>query len=468
MRSLRQRFATQVERLGRYTPGKLRYTGQMWRSLSAVFSSAFLLLSPLAAHAQPDARASFAAAFQETLQRPTDAPTLLKYARLAVQIGDLEAAVSAYERLLMIDGEQPRIRYELGVLYYRLRSYEAARAYFATARDSPKAAPDLKAGAAEYLAEIDRTIGKSRFYGDLLFGLRYSNNANDANAGAVSFYGASVLPNPSFSQRPDVAAIGAARLRHRYDLGTQDSGTLETDLDIYSARQFQVTEANTLLFDMTIGPRTQPFEGAFREVTLKPFLAGRYISVHDQPTYWSWGAGVEATAKPRDWLKTTLVVQGRRRDFIDNADAPTNARSSGNDALAGLKVEAELAADVRLTLGIAATRYIASIPSESYRELGFGGSLDIGFTDPLGLNGRKWHLTGSAGGAVAGYDAPDPTVDPLVARTQADLTFGLLLAVPLDDRFTLVGQTSYFQRTAPFGNYAFQAFNSLLGVSWRF
>src|SRR6478672_11635111 len=111
----------------------------MWRLLSV----SCLLLLPLVAQAQQtDARAAFAAAFQ---------PTLLRYARLAVQVGDLEAAVSAYERFLMIDADQPRVRYELGVLYYRLRSYEAARAYFESARTSSRAGADVQAGAGEYL-----------------------------------------------------------------------------------------------------------------------------------------------------------------------------------------------------------------------------------------------------------------------------------------------------------------------------
>ena len=428
-----------------------------------------LLLLPQVAEAQPaDARAAFAAAFQETLQKPTDAPTLLKYARLAVQVGDLEAAVSAYERFLMIDADQPRVRYELGVLYSRLRSYEAARAYFEMARASPKAAQDVRAGAGEYIAEIERLVGKSRFGGDVLVGLRFSDNANNANSGALRFFGSTVLPNPAFSQRADTAAIAAAQLRHRYDFGRQDNGTLETDLLAYGSRQFQVSEANTLLFDLTTGPRSQPFEGSFRDVTLKPFVTGRYVSVHDQPTYWSWGAGGEVSALLRDWLKLSTVVLGRRREFIDNADAPSNSRSSGNDAAVALQLQAELAPDLLLVLGVNATRYIAAIPSESYRELAFGGSLTMRFTDPLGLNGRKWYLTGSAGGAVAGYDAADPTIDPAVTRSQADLNLGLLLSVPIDERFSLVGQTNYFQRTAPLSNYAFQAFNGLVGVSWRF
>jgi len=442
----------------------------MWRCLfrAAAYVCLPLLVSVSAQAQRAGDTEAFRQAFQETLQKPTDAPTLLRYARLAVEVGDLEAAVSAYERFLMIDGDQPRVRYELGVLYYRLRSYEAARSYFETARVSPKAGADVKAGAGEYIAEIDSMTGKSRFSGDVLVGLRYSDNANNANAGALRFFGSNVVPNPAFSQRADWAAVTAAQLHHRYDFGRQDSGTLETDLSVYSSRQFQVSEANTLLFDLTTGPRSQPFEGTFRDVTLKPFVTGRYISVHDQPTYWSWGAGTEATAQVRDWLKASVVVLGRHREFIDNADAPSNSRSSGTDAATGFQLQAEISSDILLTLGLGFTRYLAAVPSESYTELAYGGSLSFRFSDPIGLNGRKWYLTANAGGAVAGYDAADPTIDPAVTRQQADLNLGLLLSVPLDERFTLVGQTTYFQRTAPISNYAFQAFNALLGVSWRF
>src|SRR6476620_5980861 len=170
----------------------------MWRTFCrAAIPACVMFCSTLAEAQQPaDKRTEFDAVFQETLQKPTDAPTLLRYARLAVEVGDLEAAVSAYERFLMIDGDQPRVRYELGVLYYRLRSYAAARAYFESARTSSRAGADVQAGAGEYLAEIDRMTGKSRFSGDVLVGLRYSDNANNANSGALRFFDANVLPNP--------------------------------------------------------------------------------------------------------------------------------------------------------------------------------------------------------------------------------------------------------------------------------
>ena len=243
---------------------------------------------------------------------------------------------------------------------------------------------------------------------------------------------------------------------------------METDLGIYASRQFQVSEANTLLFDLTTGPRSQPFEGAFRDVTLKPFITGRYVSVHDQPTYWSWGAGMEATAQLRDWLKLSTVVLGRRRDFIDNADAPTNSRSSGNDAAVAMQLQAEVAPDV---LRDARHQRHALHRFRLLRELSRARLRRLA-DHPLHRPGRaerpqmvpdrqrRRRLRGLRRGRSDDRSA--------VTRSQADLNLGLLLSVPIDDRFSLVGQTTYFQRSSSIGNYAFQAFNGLLGVSWRF
>jgi len=85
------------------------------------------------------------------MQRPDDPEVLAKFAQLAVQIGDIEGAISALERMLLIDGEQPEVKLELGVLYYRLGSTEAARTYLEEARTSPLASPETKQRASTYL-----------------------------------------------------------------------------------------------------------------------------------------------------------------------------------------------------------------------------------------------------------------------------------------------------------------------------
>jgi len=109
--------------------------------------------APAAAPVSAESRAAYDEAFQATLSDPGNLPKLLRFAELAVQIGDLEGAISALERLLLIDGDQPEVKLELGVLYFRLGSNEIARAYLTAARDTASASPDIKARANTFLRE---------------------------------------------------------------------------------------------------------------------------------------------------------------------------------------------------------------------------------------------------------------------------------------------------------------------------
>src|SRR5258708_308634 len=96
-------------------------------------------------------RAAYDQAFQLSMQNPSDPPTLAKFAELAIQVGDIEGAISALERLLLIDGEQADVKLELGVLYYRLGSLEAARMYLESARASKQASAEVKERADTFL-----------------------------------------------------------------------------------------------------------------------------------------------------------------------------------------------------------------------------------------------------------------------------------------------------------------------------
>lgn len=101
-------------------------------------------------------RALYDAAFQETLRKPADPVTLVGFAEIAIKVGDLEGAISALDRLLLIDGDQPDVKLELGVLYFRLGSFEAARSYLEEVRASARASAAAKERAAAYIKEIKR------------------------------------------------------------------------------------------------------------------------------------------------------------------------------------------------------------------------------------------------------------------------------------------------------------------------
>lgn len=414
-------------------------------------------------------RAAYEAAFQETLRNPGDPTTLLRYADLAVQVGDLEAAISALERLLLIDGDQPKVKLELGVLYYRLGSYEAARTYLEGARGSGRATAETRARAEEYLREVDSKVSRSQFSGDVMVGLGYSSNANSGPGNAALAFGATAVTNPNISQRPDFNVIGAATLRHRYDLNRQDNGALESELQFYTSRQFQVTEANVVYLDFTTGPRTSPFEtGFFDDMTWRPFLTGRYVNVQDATSYWAWGAGVEFGAPLGPQIFGTLSTFGRRREFVNSVNAPTNNQSSGNEGVVSAEFRVELTDYMTMTLAGAYTRFVAVTPAQSYGEIVLGGAMEVRFTDPLSINGRNWSVTANLGIAAAAYDQIDPTVSTTTIRSQNDVNLGLILAIPLDDRISLVGQANYFHRSASLSTYAYDAFSTMMGIGWRF
>ena len=72
-------------------------------------------------------RAEYDALFQQLFQDPGNLDLTFRFAEVAVQVGNFEAAISALERMLLYNPNLPRVRLELGVgvLYYRLGSYSA-------------------------------------------------------------------------------------------------------------------------------------------------------------------------------------------------------------------------------------------------------------------------------------------------------------------------------------------------------
>ncbi len=421
-----------------------------------------------AAVAQAPDDATYKAAFEETLRKPGDPATLLRYAELSIKVGNLEGAISALERLLLIEADQPRVKLELGVLYYRLGSYEAARGYLESARSSAQTTPEIKARADQMLAEVDEKTAKSQFSGEVLFAMRYSNNANSGPGGSIRSAGVTTVATPAVSGRSDFSALTASAIRHRYDLGRQDAGEFESDLSLFASRQFQISEANVMLADFTTGPRTKPFDGWADDVSLKPFFTGRYLAVHDLTTYWAWGSGLEATSPLGPSSQVALTILSRRREFVNNADVPTNTNSSGTEFVPSLEFRSDLTPALSMSFSTSMTRYIAAVGSETYTEFGVSAALSWRFRDPLGINGRTWLASVNAGVARATYDEPDTAVDANVVRRQNDVNFGLILGIPLDDTLTLVAQGTYVRRDASISNYTYDAITALTGVSWRF
>src|SRR4029079_3686926 len=223
------------------------------RHVLAVVVLATAWTLPLQVHAQaapanagsPELQRQYKAAFDAMLADPGNLDKTFKFAQLAIQMNDLEGAVGALERMLIINPNLPRVRLELGVLYYRLGSFEAARNYLQTALASPGLPPEVRGRAEQVLAEIDKQRNPSRFSGSFLAGMRYQTNANAApGTGTVRVGGIDSQLGPSGTATADWNVFGVAALAHLYDLGTQEGDVIDSRMVLYGSRQFKASEVN--------------------------------------------------------------------------------------------------------------------------------------------------------------------------------------------------------------------------------
>ena len=116
------------------------------------------LASPAAADDAPLDRAALQAKkealFAQMLKEPANLDVTFAYADVSAQLGDNEAAVAALERMLLFNPNLPRVDLELGVLYFRMGSFEAAQSYFDKAM-SFNPPPEVADRVTEYLGKIN-------------------------------------------------------------------------------------------------------------------------------------------------------------------------------------------------------------------------------------------------------------------------------------------------------------------------
>ena len=136
------------------------------RRIPAISMAGALALIGAAGVAQAQTQvADQATLLPRVLANPSDHDTNFAYARASVEARDYEAAIVALERALYFNPNLTRAKYELGALYFRLKSYDMAQRYFEDALKTPGLEPDLRARIEIMLPETKKQQETSRFSG---------------------------------------------------------------------------------------------------------------------------------------------------------------------------------------------------------------------------------------------------------------------------------------------------------------
>ena len=115
--------------------------------------------------------------FKKLFKDPTNLSLLFKYANLSIMVGDLEGAIGVFEQMLIYDSKLPRIRLELGVLYFRLGAYALANNYLKSVKEfNPP--PEVEARVDQFLEAIVSAEEPFQWQQNLSIGFKRTTNGN--------------------------------------------------------------------------------------------------------------------------------------------------------------------------------------------------------------------------------------------------------------------------------------------------
>ena len=406
-------------------------------------------------------------AFAAMLADPGNLDKSFRFAGLAVRVGDLEGAVAALERMLLINANLPRVRLELGVLYYRLGSYEAARTYLVTALETPNMPPEVRERAQDFLARIEKQKSPSRLFGTLLAGLRWQSNANAAPTGNVRVGGFEAELDDNSTAASDWNAFVAAQATHIWDFGWQSGDHLDTQVNLYVSRQFQREEVNATVAVVSTGPRFVLMPESIEGLSLRIAGVGEYVMLDDETEYVAPGAALSLDKRWDDTL-VSLGFDWRHRNYHDTEIRPFNSLRDGDEYTARLSIEHKAADWLGVAVLGGATRFDARAEWESYREVQLGLALTMQpFVSPFDEQ-QNIVIAFTAAHLRSWYDKVDLSVDPDIKRKDRDWRLALTVSVPITEEFSAILQGGYNRRSSSLPNYEYTNWYTMTGIAWRF
>jgi hypothetical protein len=407
--------------------------------------------------------------FKRTLLRPDDLDAAFRYSQIETKLGDYEAAIGALERMLFFNPGLPRVKLELGVLYFKLHSYEMARSYFTAAiagKDTPQ---DVRDEVASFLTQIDHSVTPSQLSVFAQTGLRYQTNANAGpNSPVVQALGQSALLSSEFQRTPDWNAFGLVTAHHFYDFGDQNSDGWESDVTAYYAKQFTVTRLDLGLIEASTGPRIGlGASGA----SVHPYVLGNYVSLGDASYLGTVGGGISGRVVFPAGVTLDPGVEFRRRQFDNSSNYPNASGQTGDQWIGYLNGYGSLitAANISWQGRLAVTNASATYEPYAYNDLSVDFALPYGFTAPaFAKTGRPWTFAPMAGYSWTNYREPDPLVNPTITRQDRQLRVGATLDMTFLENWGLQAQVEYFDTQSTLPNFRNNDFVVSAGPTARF
>ncbi len=365
--------------------------------------------------------------FRGVLTRPSNLGNTQQYAVDAAQAGDIESAISTYEQLVFYNPNLSNTQFELGVLYFRLGSYDMARGYFQAALAKRDITADLQQRAEEYLAVIDKKLWPDQFTGFVQSGLGYQTNPG-AGAGSQTVLASGGTFGNRFFSKSDGNWFGAFALNYVHDFETQRGDTFEASVIGYDAQQFTLHQFDVGLMELRAGPRFVIFPGSANGLSVKPYAIATGALLADTPYSAGGGGGLTVHANAGS-VALDPFVEFVQQSFRNSGFYPFATGLSGPLSTYGLQASGPIYSGLSWVSRVSYAHDNATFGPDSYNSYAADIWLPWNFT--VGTDSRTWTLTPTAGVSRWLYDAPDASIDPLITARSTEWRVGLGLDVPI-------------------------------------
>ena len=398
------------------------------------------MLSQISASAQTasDFAGNLNPLFQGILARPSDLNNTLQYAASA-SADDIELAIGAYEQLLFYNPNLSRLRFELGVLYFRLGSYEMARGYFQSALEQRDMTPELRQRTEDLLALADKKLQVDQFSGFAQTGVRYQTNAG-AGPGPQTVLASGQTLNSRFFSQGDWNWFGALGVNYVHDFETQNGDTFEASAIGYDAQQFTLHQFDIGLIEIRAGPRFGIFPDSANGMSVKPYAIASGAQLADAPYYVAGGGGLTVHANVGN-VALDPYVEVVQQSFRNSGFYPFASGLGGTLSTYALQASGPAFSGLAWQSRLAYAHASDNFGPDSYDSYAADVWLPWNFSFPG--DGQIWTLTPSAGVSRWLYNAPDPSIDPLAAARSTEWRIGLALDIPVWKQVTLATLVQY-------------------------
>jgi len=434
------------------------------------FVSILTFFTPSLAGAQgvnqntPDqVRRAYDKAFETMFKDPANLEKTFSFAGLAIKAGDFEGAISSLERMLILDPNLPRVRYELGVLYFKLGSYDVAATYFEELLEDKNTPKVLVEKAAPFIEEIESRLTNHSFSGSIFSGIKYQTNASSGpRSTKVKLFGApSFLPD-EFTNKGDFDVFASGSINYSYDFQSEPKKLLEAGLNVYGNEQFDQTFVNARVIDAHIGPKLIVPLAFLNNPIVRPFIAGDYLIVSEDESYYSHGAGFSADIRATEKLNLNLDARVMARENKDASilDGFRNRMTINASYIASETMQIQFSS-------IVATEETKT-NIQNNRDYTLNASINKTFKAPFNLIKDPLSAGLSFGGSFREYAGPNPTIDPDTTRNDYTIRFSPSLTIPAGETMAILISGGFTRVDSNIPNSEYDNISVTLGISKQF